>query len=145
MSGMLLQFNQTIKNNQLYVVVTLFNYQINVALGGSLKANKTEFVSGCTVLMNHITNYIKVPQKFYIVYTSILIGRTSVAYLNSCGSTGEGYKSASSLVLNSWAWGLKQIVDTTDKSSTLWRVGMTNLGKGEQNSKIDITQNTLPL
>jgi len=35
-SGMLLQFNQTIENNELHVVVALLNDQINVALCSSL-------------------------------------------------------------------------------------------------------------
>lgn len=39
-SGMLLQFNQTIKNNQLHIVVALLDNQINVALGSSLEFNK---------------------------------------------------------------------------------------------------------
>ena len=42
MSGMLLQFNQTIKNNQLHVVVTLLYDQINVALGSSLESNEAQ-------------------------------------------------------------------------------------------------------
>lgn len=39
-SGMLLQFDQTIKNDQLHVVVALLDDQINVALGSSLQSNK---------------------------------------------------------------------------------------------------------
>lgn len=37
MCGVFLQLNQTVQNNELYVVVTLFNDQINVALSSSLK------------------------------------------------------------------------------------------------------------
>lgn len=42
MSGMLLQFNQTVENNQLYIVVALLDNQINVALGSSLESNKAQ-------------------------------------------------------------------------------------------------------
>lgn len=42
MSGMLLQLNQTIKDNQLHIVVTLLYNQINVALGSSLEINNTQ-------------------------------------------------------------------------------------------------------
>lgn len=48
-------------------------------------------------------------------------------YLNGCGSTGEGYKSASSLIFNSWTGGLQQVVDAADKPGTLRGVSMTNL------------------
>lgn len=37
MSGMLLQFYQTVEDDQLYVVVALLDDQINVALGCSLE------------------------------------------------------------------------------------------------------------
>lgn len=40
MSGVLLQFNQTIKYNQLHIVVALLDDQIDVALGSSLESNK---------------------------------------------------------------------------------------------------------
>lgn len=46
-SGMLLQFNQTIKNNQLHIVVALLDNQINVALGSSLETIK-ECIRDCT-------------------------------------------------------------------------------------------------
>lgn len=36
MSGMFLQFNQTIEDNKLHIVITLLDDQINVALRGSL-------------------------------------------------------------------------------------------------------------
>lgn len=39
MSGMLLQFYQTVQNDQLYIVVALLDNQINVALGCSLEPN----------------------------------------------------------------------------------------------------------
>lgn len=48
-------------------------------------------------------------------------------YLNGSGSTGEGYKSASSLIFNSWTGGLQQVVDAADKPGTLRGVSMTNL------------------
>lgn len=48
-------------------------------------------------------------------------------YLNGRGSTGEGYKSAGSLILNSRAGGLKQVVDAADKPGTLRRVSVANL------------------
>lgn len=48
-------------------------------------------------------------------------------YLNGCGSTGEGYESASSLILNSRTGGLQQVVDATDKPGTLRGVSMANL------------------
>lgn len=44
MSRMLLQFNQTIQNDQLDVVVALLDDQVNVALRGSLECNR---VQGC--------------------------------------------------------------------------------------------------
>lgn len=42
MSGMLLQFNQTIKNNQFDIVVALLDYQIDVALSSSLQVEDVE-------------------------------------------------------------------------------------------------------
>lgn len=48
-------------------------------------------------------------------------------YLNGCGSTGEGNKSASSLILHSRAGGLQQVVDAADKPCTLRGVSMANL------------------
>ena len=41
-SGMLLQLNQTIENNELHIVVALLDDQINVALGCSLKSDKAK-------------------------------------------------------------------------------------------------------
>lgn len=52
-------------------------------------------------------------------------------YLDGCGGTGEGHKSTSSLIFNSWAWRLQQVVDAADKPSTLRRVSMTNLMDGK--------------
>lgn len=49
-SGMLLQLNQTIENNQLHVIVTLLNNQIDVALGSSLKFNTTQKFIMATVV-----------------------------------------------------------------------------------------------
>lgn len=48
--GMLLQLNQTIENNQLYVVVALLNNQINVALGSSLESDKAHDRLDCARL-----------------------------------------------------------------------------------------------
>jgi len=56
-------------------------------------------------------------------------------YLNGCRGTGEGDKSASSLILYSWAGGLQQVVDATDKTGTLGRVSMANL-KDSKNSDV---------
>lgn len=56
-------------------------------------------------------------------------------YLNSCGGAGERYKSASSLVLNSRAGGLQQVVDAADKPGTLRRVSMANLQRENKSSK----------
>lgn len=39
MGGMLLQLYQTVKDDQLYIVVALLDDQINVALGCSLEPN----------------------------------------------------------------------------------------------------------
>lgn len=62
--------------------------------------------------------------------------KTLMTYLNGCGSAGEGYKSASSFVLNSWAGGLQQVVDATDETGALWRVGVANLT--DKNSDVKI-------
>lgn len=50
MSGMLLQLNQTIKNNQLHIVVALLDNQINVALGSSLESKKAHDGLDCARL-----------------------------------------------------------------------------------------------
>lgn len=53
--------------------------------------------------------------------------RSDGVYLNGCGSTGEGYKSASSLIFNGWTGGLQQVVDAADKPGTLRGVSVANL------------------
>lgn len=53
---------------------------------------------------------------------------TLVVYLDGCGSTGQGYKSASSFIFNRWTGGLQQVVDTPDKPGSLRGVSMANLG-----------------
>lgn len=53
-----------------------------------------------------------------------------MTYLNGCGSAGECYKSASSLILNRRAGRLQQVVNATDKTGTLRRVSMANLTEG---------------
>lgn len=59
--------------------------------------------------------------------------KTLVMYLNGCGGTGEGYKSASSLIFNSWTGGLQQVVDAADKPGTLRGVRVANLtGRGQR-------------
>lgn len=51
-------------------------------------------------------------------------------YLDGCGSTGQGYKSAGSFVFNRWTGGLQQVVDTPDEPGTLRGVSMANLTGG---------------
>lgn len=65
---------------------------------------------------------------------------TLMTYLNGCGSAGECYKSASSLVLNRRAGRLQQVVNATDKTGTLRRVSMANLteGKKKNNKNLDV-------
>lgn len=46
MSGMLLQFDETIKNDQFHIIVALLDDQINVALGSSLESNKAQNAYG---------------------------------------------------------------------------------------------------
>lgn len=65
-------------------------------------------------------------------------------YLNGCGSTGEGYESASSLVLNSRTGGLQQVVDATDKPGALRGVSMANLMDREQKTTRVQTLKQLP-
>lgn len=57
-------------------------------------------------------------------------------YLNGCGGTGEGYKGAGSLILNSWAGGLQQVVNATNEAGTLRRVGMANLNEKSERSYV---------
>lgn len=49
------------------------------------------------------------------------------AYLDGCGGTGQGHKSASSFVFNRWTGGLQQVVDTSDEAGPLGGVSMANL------------------
>lgn len=58
-----------------------------------------------------------------------------MTYLNGCGSAGECYKSASSLILNRRAGRLQQVVNATDKTGTLRRVSMANLTEGRKKKK----------
>lgn len=44
---MLLEFNQTIQNDQLDVVVALLDDQVNVALGGGLECNRAQGCRHC--------------------------------------------------------------------------------------------------
>lgn len=57
----------------------------------------------------------------------MIIDKPMVMYLDGCGSTGESYKSASSLILDSRAGGLQQVVDAADEPGTLRGVSVTNL------------------
>lgn len=47
MSRMLLQFNQTIQNDQLDIVVALLDDQVNVALRGSLECDRSRDCHYC--------------------------------------------------------------------------------------------------
>lgn len=53
--------------------------------------------------------------------------KTLVMYLNGSGSTGERYKSASGLILNSRTGGLQQVVDAADKPGALRGVSVAHL------------------
>lgn len=57
-------------------------------------------------------------------------------YLNSCRSTGESNKSASSFVLNSRAGGLQQVVDAANEPGTLRGVSMADLMHGRSTATI---------
>lgn len=50
-----------------------------------------------------------------------------MVYLDGCGSTGQGYKSAGSFVFDRWAGGLQQVVDASDKAGPFRGVSMANL------------------
>lgn len=67
---MLLQLNQAIENNQLHIVVTLLDNQINVTLGSSLVDVK-EYIRDCTKpkasLLGHMYMTISVVYKQYMI------------------------------------------------------------------------------
>ena len=60
----------------------------------------------------------------------ILNNWETITYFDSCRSTGKGDKSSSSLITNSWTWGVQKVIYTADKTGTLRWIGMTHL-KGE--------------
>lgn len=62
MSGMLLQFNQTIKNNQFHIVVALLDNQINVALGSSLESKKAHNALEIVLDQRHHCYWVKYKQ-----------------------------------------------------------------------------------
>lgn len=63
MSGMLLQFYQTVKNDQLYIVVALLDDQIYVALGCSLEPDTKHYIQD----INTVVQYLQTKQ--YRCYT----------------------------------------------------------------------------
>lgn len=72
-------------------------------------------------------------QTVYDVYK--FTDKSDEMYLNCCGSAGEGYKSASSLIFNGWTGGLQQVVDAADKPGAFRGVGMANLAGRDKSSK----------
>lgn len=63
---------------------------------------------------------------------------TLMTYLNGCGSAGECYKGASSLILNRRAGRLQQVVNATNKTGTLRRVSMANLTEGKKEKQQEL-------
>ncbi len=54
MSGMVLQLNQTIENNQLHVVVAFLDDQINVTLGSSLESKRVYETKDITAVRSSV-------------------------------------------------------------------------------------------
>lgn len=63
MSGMLLQFYQTVEDDQLYVVVALLDDQIDVALGCSLEAGTRHETQDINTVVQYGLSYTGQPVK----------------------------------------------------------------------------------